>query len=324
MPPTLTEALDSMYTTTFQARKKKIVDQVFTATPFWYLLQKAGNIQSQDGGRWVEIPLSYAKNETVTFIAKGGTVSLAATDHLTVVQMPWRMAVVNVTRFWADELQNRGKSAIINKVNTDISNARDSLINEFEVTLFGDGSGHSGNAFGGLQEFVAEDPSTGTVGGIDRAVDTWWRNQAKDMSGEAASVYLIKRMRTMFNDCGKGTGVNRFPTVMICAQDVHELYEDEALELYRISDTKLGDLGFGNTAFKSRPITWAEECTAGSLYFLNMNDIKFVVNPAANFHMTKWKEVANQIEDRFAQLVVYGNIMFGNCRRQGVLFDIAE
>ena len=85
MANTVTEQLNTMYTTTWYLRLKGIVDQIFNATPFWYLMNKKGKLSNQTGGRSIEIPLQYAKNSTVQFIGRGGTVDLAATDALTVV-----------------------------------------------------------------------------------------------------------------------------------------------------------------------------------------------------------------------------------------------
>ena len=326
MALTLTEQLNTMYTTTWYLRRKAIVDQAFDATPFWYLLKKKGKRSTQTGGRSIEIPLQYAKNETVKFIGRGGTVDLEATDPLTVVHWQWRYLTGHIIRYFADFQQNRGKAQLIKKVNADIDNLQSSLIDELETALFSDGTGDSGNAIDGLGNIIAEAPATGTVGDLNRATYSWWRNQYKNMSGEAASIYLRKRMNTMFNDCGKqGKGVTRFPDIMVCAQDVHELYEDEALEISRImiSDRKMADLGFGDIAYKGRPITWSPSCTSGSMYFLNTSVLEWIADPIENFSLGEWLPIVNQPRDVVAHSMTVGNLVAGNCKRLGVIFDIA-
>jgi hypothetical protein len=62
MAATLTEQLNTMYTTTWYLRRKEVVDNIFNATPFWYLLTKKGKRSTQTGGRAIEIPLQYAYN----------------------------------------------------------------------------------------------------------------------------------------------------------------------------------------------------------------------------------------------------------------------
>ena len=43
--------------------------------------------------------------------------------------------------------------------------------------LWGDGTADA-LGFAGIQSIVVDAPATGTVGGIDRATDAWWRNRA--------------------------------------------------------------------------------------------------------------------------------------------------
>jgi len=327
MPLTYTEQLDSLYTTTWQLRRKQVVDQVFEATPFWYLLSKKGKRKTQSGGRYIEIPLNYAKNETVQFIGKGGVVSIQASDTLTVAHFEWKYLTGHIVRYFTDFQKNRGEAQLINKVNADIDNLQSSLIDKLEESLFGDGTGDSGKAINGLGNLVATNPTTGTVGNINRANYTWWRNNYKNMSGEAASLYLRKRMSTMFNDCGKyGEGVSRFPDILVCAQDVYEIYESETLEIARImiSDRKLADLGFGDLAYKGRPITWSPSCPDGYLYFLNTNYIEWVADPVENFTMGEWIPIPNQPRDRIAHVMTVGNLVASNCRKLGVIYNISE
>lgn len=327
MPPSLTEQLNTMYTTTWYLRRKSIVDQAFDATPFWYLMKKKGKRSTQTGGRSIEIPLQYAKNETVKFIGRGGTVELEATDPLTVVHFQWRYLTGHIIRYFADFQRNRGQAQLIKKVNADIDNLQMSLIDALETALFSDGTGDSSQAINGLRNIVANAPGTGTIGDLNRATYSWWRNQYKSMSGEAASIYLRKRMNTMFNDCGQqGQGVTRFPDIVVCAQDVHEMYESEALEISRImiSDRKLADLGFGDIAFKGRPMTWSPSCPSGAMYFLNTNVLEWVADPIENFTLGDWLPIVNQPRDVVAHSMTVGNLVAGNCKKLGVIFAIAE
>ena len=327
MANTLTEQLNTMYTTTWYLRRKSIVDNVFNATPFWYLMSKKGKRSTQTGGRSIEIPLQYAKNETVKFIGRGGTVELEATDPLTVVHWSWKYLTGHIIRYFADFQQNRGQAQLIKKVNSDIDNLQSSLIDKLETSLFSDGTGDSNLATDGLGNVVAILPTTGTVGNLNRATYAWWRNKYKSMSGEAASIYLRKRMNTMFNDCGQqGEGVSRFPDIVVCAQNVYEMYENEALEISRIiiSDRKMADLGFGDLAFKGRPFTWSPSCPAGYMYFLNTNAIEWIADPVENFTLGEWLPIINQPRDVVAHTMTVGNLVCGNCQKQGVIHTIAE
>lgn len=324
--PTYTETLNELYATTWALRKPEVVDQIFTATPFFYLMKKNGRMETMEGGRWIEHPVNYAKNETTTFIGKGGNVTLAATDTVTTTHWDWKYLTGHIIRYFADFQKNRGKAQLIQRVNHDIDVLRNSLIDECETALWGDGTGDGSLAYDGLGNIIAN-TNTNTVGGLSGTTYSWWRNQTKNMSGEAASVYLIKRMRTMFNDCGKyGEGVFRFPDHIVGAQDVYELYEEETLEIGRIlmGDKKMADLGFGELAFKGRPITWSPAATAGELKFLNTSVLKWVSDPIGDFELGEWLPIVDQPRDVVAHTMSVGNMVTSNRRRLGAMYNIAE
>lgn len=325
--PTYTESLNVMYATTWALRKPKVIDNIYEATPFFYMMKKKGRMDTQTGGRWIENVLNYGKNETVSFIGKGQSVNLEHHDTITTTHWDWKYLTGHIIRYFADFQKNRGKAALINKVNADITNLQNSLIDSTETALFGDGTGDSNQAFDGLDNIIAEAPATGTVGGLNRATYDWWRNQYKDMSGEAASVYLTKRMRTMFNDCGAGgEGVSRFPDLIVCDQTSYELYDEECLEIGRIlmGDKKLADLGFGNLAYKGRPMTWSPSCKSESMYFLNTAFLKWTVDPIENYNLGSWLPIIDQPRDVVSHSMTVGNLVASNCKRQGVIFNIAE
>lgn len=327
MARTKTEQLDSMFSTTWYLRLKKTFDQVFAATPFWLKLKSMGKVTSQIGGKQIKITLRYGKNESVQFVGKGGSVTLEDTDNLTDAFYDWRYLTGHIIRYFTDYQQNRGKAQLIKKVNSDIDTLKESVVDKLESSLHGDGTGSGGLAIDGLDNIVAEDPTTGTVGGINRATYSWWRNRYKDMSGRPTTLYLRKDMRSMFNECGKlGDGITRFPNLCITCQSVHELYEEECSEATKIvtTDKKLADLGFGDSAFKGRPIVWSPSCKAQSLYFLNLNFLEYIYDPLENFELGEWLSIVNQPRDKVVHMMSVGNLTCSNCSRQGVMFDITE
>lgn len=319
-----TEQLDSLYTTTFQLRRKEIVDQIFNATPFWYMLTKKGKKRTESGGRWIEVPLQYAKNETVQFFGKGDTISINDTQPLTVARYDWKYLAGSIVRYFVDDQRNRGQSAVINLMNAKIDNLQRSLIDKLEESLFSDGTSDGNKAIDGLENLVSNS-TTGTVGQIDRSSYTWWRNNIQTMASASASIYLRGYMNTMFNNCGQqGEGVTRFPDLIVTDQTTYEYYESEAMEIARINigDKTLADLGFGDLAFKGRPITWSPAASSQRMYFINTNFIEWVADPIANFDMTDWKPIIDQPNDRVAQVVTVGNVVLSNSKRQGCIYSI--
>jgi len=319
MPVTLTEQLDSLYTTTWQLMRKEAIDNIFKATPFWFWLTAKERRRTEQGGRWIGVPLEYRKNETVQSFGKGDTISTQDTDPLTMAKYDWKYVAGTIVRYYQDDQQNRGKAQIMSLAKAKFRNLEQSLIDKLEADLFGDGTGNSGKDIHGLGLLVSED-GTGVVGGINASTETWWKNKYKNMVDRDPTTYLLSDMRTMFNDCSKG---NDTPTIIVTDQSSYELYEDEVMEQKQIVNKELGDAMFENVLFKGRPVVWSPSCPEGTMYFLNDRYLEWVADEAINFEMTDWKPAQNNL-DRVAQIAVAGNLICSARSRQGVLFNIGE
>lgn len=320
IPQTLSEALDNLYTTTWQEMKTVVHDQIFDATPFWFWMKENGALESVSGGRFLTEPLRYAKSDKVKFIGRGGTVSLGDIEFLTEATEDWKFLVDSIVRFGVDDMKNRGKKRIISLMNAKLANSRDSLVDKIESTLPADNSANPLD-FIGLQTMVADDPTTGTVHGIDPATNTWWRNKTKDMAGLSFAINGHTEMRTMLNDTSNNIR-NDTPNIILSGQTPYERYEDLVVEQKRIVNKKLGDAGFENIEFKGIPMIWSPSVANTRMYFLNTKFLKFKFDPSLNFDMTEWKPIPDQVNDRAAQIILAGNLMTGRRRVHGVLFNL--
>lgn len=326
----LSEALDNLYTTTWQNMKDTVRDQVFNALPFWFWLKEKGRIEHVEGGRWLSEPLQYDKSDAVRWIGRGGTSPMNDFQFLTTAKYDWRYLVGSIVRFGVDDQQNRGRNEIISLMNAKMDNVRNALATEMETRLFGaQGSVSAGTttdtdpSFDGLQFLVPDDPtsSANNAGGIDPSVYTWWRNQFTNAAGKSFATYGVSLMRTLMNNCANNLKMDT-PDLILGGQTPYEYYEDTVLPVYRISNNKLADMGFENIQFKGKPMMWSPSCSNQRMYFLNTNFIKFVVDPMLYMDMTNWKDVPNQVNDRVAQIITACSFKVSRRRCQGVLFNI--
>src|SRR3972149_4111960 len=320
MPLTLTESLDNLYTTTWQNMKDTVRDQIFDATPLWFWLKDKGKLKSVEGGRFITEPLQYAKNDSVSWIGKGGTVSLNDFEFLTIAQYNWRYLVASIVRFGVDDQQNRGKNAILSLMNAKLDNAQNSLISTLEGAL-AQGSGTATNSIDGLQLLVADVPTSGTVGGIDRSAYSWFQNKTKNMTGLSFATNGVAEMRPMLNNCMNNLKMDA-PDIIISGQTPFEYYEDTVLDYFRVTHTQLADAGFQNQTFKGIPMVWPPSIASTRLYMLNTNFINYVYDPAMNFDMAEWKPIPDQVNDRAAQIIMAGSFTLSRARCQGVMHTI--
>jgi len=318
VPASRNEQLDTLYSTTWQLMRDETIDNVFNATPLTYWLYDAGRIRREEGGRWIGIQVMYAKNLTVDTLGPGGSISIAPSEHTSTAQYDWKFMAGSLMRLFSDDSFNRGEYAIQNKVKNDLRNLELSMIDKFESMFHGDGAGNGAKDYNGLANLVSITPSLGTVGGFNRANQSWWRNYQRTFdstglpSGDKA---ILFNMRKVYNACSVG---NDHPTLIESSVAEYELYEANLTTLLQVTKTKLADGGFDALSYKGVPYTFSPSAPAGEQRFLNERYIELVINTYADFLMTNWKEIPNQL-DRVCQVVVEGNLVTNNSRMQGVL-----
>lgn len=304
-PPSWTQTIDNLFTSTWSYRKKEAIEQAFLKTPFIFYLRQKGHVENLAGYARIEVPVEYGGNETVRWISKGQTVPIQDSELITMAYESWKYVAASIMRWFTEDQQNRGKAQMINLVERKIGAAERALWEEMERVIFADGSGL--DEPNGLQNLIADLPTTGTIHGLNRATYDWWRNQYKQATG-AAAVYLISDMRTCLNDIIKYSRAELSDIVLVTDQATFELYEDVCLEMKILQNTMMADAGFDSIQFKGKPIIWCASAPAGKMYFINTKYIKLYCDEGFFMEMTDWKQIPDQPFDKVAQIVCTMNL----------------
>jgi hypothetical protein len=291
------------------------VDQIFTATPFWYWLYSKDRIRREEGGQFLGIQLLYGKNNTVKTIGRGGQISIAKTDNITTAKFDWKTLAGSLVRYYDDEKKNRGKNQIMNWIKTDLRTLELSMVDSLETMLLSDGTGNGGLDFDGLSNLVSS-TSGQTVGGIDSSTYTWWDNKRYTWVGGDS---IHKNFRKAYNNASIG---NDHPSFVLSPQAAYEAYEDALVNLLRVTDSPpgLGDMGFEVLRFKGSGVTFSNNAAfpTDKIYFLNERYMELVIDAGSEFEMTEWKPIPDQL-DRVAQVVLRANLVVNNRRMQQVI-----
>ena len=231
---TLTETLNTLYTSTWAKRRVGIVDQIFEENKVLALLKSKGMIKYEaTDGRRLEIPLRVKKTGTTKFFGKGATFTISDFDPLTIAYDTWRNLGDSLVRYWVDDKVNGGsKTAHLKMMNAKIDTVRDGLLAKVESAIMTDTGGSSVDDYNGIPYLVDDSPtSTVTVHGIAQATavdqdgNKYWQNQQKDSSG-AFSVYGESDMTNAMNTAQRWGKID----LLLSDQDTYELGESEALE----------------------------------------------------------------------------------------------
>lgn len=326
--------VENIATTTLQLIRRRLADNIFKANPLAAWLLMRGRVKTASGGKRIEEPLIYATNNTIQAYTGYDRLNVNPTQELTNAQYQWRQIAGSVSMSGLEELMNSGESAVFNLLQAKIRVAEMSM-KQFlaEKLLAGTATKDTTRDFLGLAELVeAKAPaSQSTVGGIDKATESWWQNKFVDEDGAAwsSSVLLSDQMTKLYLETTKGLSQ---PDIFLTDQRTFQQYEDENRDKLRFSDTNLMDVGFTNFRFKKATLMWDENIMSGNgietsettsaahhiMYSLNSEFLSLTLHPRRNFVMTPFITPTDQ-DAKVAQILVAGNMTCSNMRFQGVL-----
>lgn len=309
-----TLSMDALLATTMDYYRPKMEDNIHLANPFIYWLTKDDKKKKQDGGANILVPVMYQKNSTIRSYSGYDVIDTTPQDGMTVAIYPWRQVAGSITISRIEERKNSGESQVLNLLKSKIMQAENSMKEEVNRQVFLDGTGNGGLDLFGLNLLVEDGVAwLSNVAGIDRTVETWWRNQWTSATGLSFATNGLNLMRTMYNNCSKG---NIHPDLILTTQTVFEYYEKVLAANERFIDTRTGDAGFQNLLFKAAVIMYDAYCPTQTMFFLTSDYIDWYVDTETDFITTPFVRPANQ-DAKTAQILVYANICMNNIARQG-------
>ena len=315
---------DSLLSTTLDNYRKTIEDNIFNATPLLYWLKQKNRKTVLNGGAKIIIPLMYEKNSTVKSYSGYDPLDVTPQEGISAAEYEWKQIAGSITVSRSEERKNSGESQVINLLDSKIRQAELSLEDTLSTMLFSDGTGNGGKDLMGLAALLKDTPTTGSVGGISRATNTWWRNQyTTGTKTTTAYDNLLAAMRTVYNRSSKGSD---HPDLILSDRDTFEGYESLLVTNERFQDQKTGDAGFENLKFKGATVLWDPACPGstsdGRMYFLNSKYLSWVVDEQTDFTITPFVRPKDQ-DAKTAQILFMGNFVASNLQRQGVITAIS-
>lgn len=89
----------------------------------------------------------------------------------------------------------------------------------------------SANVFPGILSFISDDPTTGIVAGIDRGVNTWWRNRSKVGANKITSSTTLQTLtKTLRSEVRQIRRYGGRPNLILCGSTFLDKLEAEVHE----------------------------------------------------------------------------------------------
>jgi hypothetical protein len=314
----LVAGFTELLSTTFRAVKKDVADNVSNHNALWRRLQEKGNYRYEDGGVSIQCPIEYQANSTVQRYSGFDTLNIQASDVITTAEFPWRQMAGSLPVSGFEMRANQGEARIVNLVKSKIRNLEHSLANTLSSDVYSAGS--LANQINGLQALVA-DAGTGTVGGINSTIWTFWQNSIYDFSNNsvtASATTIMAALESIWTSTVRG----KDQPDLYMADSVFWGYTVAAMEaLQRYTNTQDVKAGITSLKFKGGDMVYDSSSSgmpASHIYALNTDYLELVVHRDADLEPLPERASINA-DATVTPVIWQGNLVVTNRARQGAI-----
>jgi len=309
-----------MVSTTMRNVSKDVADNISANNALTARLKKKNKFMTLDGGYEIQVPLEYNTNGTYQRFAGFDTLNVDSSDVVTSAKYDWCQIALHVVSSGRELRMNSGKSAMINLVKTKKANALKTAANNFSIDLYSDGA--LTNQIGGLANIIQTN-GQGTVGGLNSATWTFWRNKYREIaSSNAYTKDTFKgEMNALWLQLVRGADK---PDLIVLSHDFYAVYEAGEQQLQRYMDADMANSGFVGLKYKTADVIFDDNTnftsTAEKGYFINTDYLYVAQHRDAQWTQDDEKKPVNQD----AVVLPYywmGNLVCSNRALQGVLLD---
>ena len=328
--------LSEIVTTTLRNRSGKLADNVTRNNALFNRLRERGKVKPFSGGRTIVQEISYAQNGTFKRYSGYEVLNISPSDVITAAEFPIRQAAVAVSISGLEMLQNSGKEAVIDLLESRIENAEQTFMNGLAYDAYSDGT--ATGQMTGLQALISTSPTSGTIGGIDRATWTFWQNikfsAVTDGGAAATSANIQSYMNRVALQLVRG---NDGPDLIVADNNYYRLFLESMQAIQRVTDERSAGLGFtglkyygagrsidvmldgGFQGYSSDTNPTTGGAPTNSMYFLNTNYLFY--RPHRDRNMVPLDPDRFSVnQDAMVKLLGWaGNMTISNSRLQGVL-----
>lgn len=274
-------ALNDLIASTLESKHKTIVDQIRNKSDYFRAIERKGYIKKITGGSEGR-KVIVGDNDSATTQRKQGvggapaTLSLSYADDMNTLYFDWAQYFDEIVLAKDTILCASGPEAVIDYVMSKVELAKGRHATAISRDLVGLQSSTLGML--GLQDLIADDPTTGSIGGIDRSTNTWARNQMVDASDlsitpSATTIEgLFHLMMTKLKIDGNK------PELIVCDSVFYSYFREATRGREMYINTGNGDSNF---SLKFDGVEVVEDTSttmpASHAYFISPNTIKYEV-----------------------------------------------
>jgi hypothetical protein len=227
-------------------------------------------------------PLVVGRNPNVSSYEYYDTLPVGQTNEFATVAYTWSRVAGTAIISDQESDENKGDAQIFKLMKAKLDILEESIKEKFSEYLYSAGGGADPL---GLASLIPDDPTTGTLGGVNRAAETQWRTSSYAFAASLDATNIEEAFDDILLDL---TLKGEKPDVILCGRNIFRLYRAAVRDkvVLNLSDTNNGkrmmDLGFGGLAHQTIPLLYDEDCPVNKCYFINSKYLRLHILKGVN------------------------------------------
>ena len=317
---------DIAWTTSMDVHRKRITDNINNQNTTLETMRKSGRVEVDRGGRIIREDLYYA-NGTMEWMSGRQAVSTDEPDGVSAAFFETRYAVVPLVISWPDQQESSTSDAATRLLATKTIQARNTLQAGINAAMW---AAQSDKSMLGFQDILDTTPTVGTLGGINKANESWWRNIVDSSStpnwdNKTGDVYDgLLALGSAYNSASDGNDeVTDLFTGLTLYGETQTILESTGYARLTAGKGGTSKIDAGKPAFRGATMHKDRDVPSGRVYGINSKYFKLKVQRGANFAKTPFVkgDAAGQLA-RVSFMVAGLQLVTNNPRRGFVISGI--
>jgi hypothetical protein len=306
--------LDTMIHSLLDRSRRKLIMASIKSNALVAWAMANDKVELENGGANITNPLTLGRNPNVASYQYYDEVPVNETSEFTTIGYGWSRVAGTLIVSDQEVDENTGEAALF-KILTEKLNVLEMSIKEkFSEYLYGAGTGTDPL---GLAALIPDDPTTGTLGGLSRAVEQQWRTSAYQFAGALDPTNIEEAFDDVLLDLKLKSDK---PDVIIIGRNILRMYRQAVRDKVTITLDQsskgkgMYDLGFEGVTHNGIPMLYDEDCGVNRAYFINSTYLRAHILKGVN--MRTKDLVAPWTVDAIGKRVVWqGNFCNWKCFR---------
>lgn len=289
--------LETVLHSTLTRSRKKLLFAAVKANAFYSYAMSKDMVEYEDGGKDITNPIISGRNPNVTSYTYYDELPVDQTNEFNTVSYGWARMAGSVIISDQEQDENQGSQQIFKLLKGKMMALEESIKEFFSTKLYGVGAGKDPN---GLALLIPDNPATGTVGGIDRAANEYWRTMVADHSDSLTTENIEEVLDDVLLEMKQGK--NEKPDLILCGRNFYRMYRKAVRDKISIlsdgnvASKKMYDLGFDGVSFGGVTMIYDEACPEDKAYVINTTYLRMHVLKHVNMKVKElaapWKQDA--------------------------------